>query len=221
MERERRTFAIDRAAIRARSDNKGLGFRGHATVFDQRAWIGPAVLGFWEEIAPRSTAQAIEGDDVRFLVDHDSGKVLARNTSGTLRLSEDKNGLLTDADMADVSYARDLAVLIERGDVSQMSFAFVPRKLVDPGDPPAGWRWELGWDDQPVGAMWTTLASGEPLRRLVNLELFDVSVVAYPAYEGTDAGMRFAEARRADARSNRLLALRVRLDAAYHTGGHP
>lgn len=188
--RETRTWAMDTISMRARAD--GLHFRGHAAVFDQRTWIGPPKFGFWEEVAASAFDRAIEEDDVRFLVDHDPGKVLARNTAGTLRLTKDKRGLVADADMADVSYARDLAVLLERGDVSQMSFGFVPRV-----------------------EEWATLDSGEEVRRLVDVELFDVSAVAYPAYEGTDAAMRACEARRADHRTNQLATLRRRLDAAW------
>jgi len=190
MSRERRSFAFDTVTMRARTD--GLHFRGQAAVFDQRTWIGPPKYGFWEEIDAAAFDRAIREDDVRFLVDHDPGKVLARNTAGTLRLTTDKKGLVADADMADVSYARDLAVLLERGDVSQMSFGFVP-----------------------TTEEWSTLDDGTEVRRLVEVELFDVSAVAYPAYDGTDAALRVVEARRADHRSNQLATLRTRLEAAW------
>jgi len=188
--RETRSFSMDNVSLRARTD--GLHFRGHAAVFGQRAWIGPPKYGFWEEIDPGAFTRAIGEDDVRFLVDHDPGKVLARNLAGTLRLSIDKRGLVADADMADVTYARDLAVLLERGDISQMSFGFVPRE-----------------------EEWSTDGDGVETRRLLDVELFDVSAVAYPAYSGTDAALRAVEARRADFRTNQLATLRTRLEAAW------
>jgi HK97 family phage prohead protease len=187
---ERRSATLDLVSVRARPGN-GLGFKGRAAVYNKRTWIGPPKFGFWEEIAPGAFDRAISDDDVRFLVDHDPGKVLARTSSGTLRLSVDKRGLNVDADMADVSYARDLAVLLERGDLGEMSFAFVS-----------------GTEE------WTTLKDGADLRRLVDFEqVLDVSCVAYPAYDGTEAAMRACEARRRDASQERLLALRRRLNA--------
>jgi len=188
--KETRTFTLDTVSMRARTE--GLHFRGHAAVFDQRTWIGPPKAGFWEEVAPEAFTRAIREDDVRFLVDHDPGKVLARNTAGTLRLTTDKKGLVTDADMADVTYARDLAVLLERGDISQMSFGFIP-----------------------TAEQWSTDDEGVETRRLLEVELFDVSAVAYAAYGGTDAALRAVEARRAEFRTNQLATLRNRLEAAW------
>lgn len=146
----------------------GLGFRGHAAMFDKRTWIGSKRWGFWEEIARGAFARTLaNGADVRFLVNHDPNLVLARTKAGTLRLAEDEVGLAVDADMADVSYARDLAILLARGDVSQMSFAFVP----------------VAWE-------YTEAEDGNDLYRITEVELFDVAAVTYPAYEDTDAGLR-------------------------------
>jgi hypothetical protein len=71
--------------------------------------------------------------------------------------------------MAPTSYARDLALLLERGDISQMSFAFDP----------------ITWTRE-------SLSDGSVLVTITELRLFDVSVVTYPAYEETDAGLRAA-----------------------------
>lgn len=180
---------MDLVSVRARP-NGGLGFKGRAALFNKRTWIGPAKFGFWEEIAPGAFTRAVAEDDVRLLMDHDPAKVLARSSNGTLRLNEDKKGLAVDADMADVSYARDLAVLLERGDLGEMSFAFVP-----------------GTEE------WSTLKDGTDLRRLVDFEqVLDVSCVAFPAYDGTEAALRAVEARRSDSNKERLLALRRRLE---------
>lgn len=189
--RERRPFTLGSVTLRAEPGGRGMRFRGHAAVFKQRTWIGPQRHGFWEEVAPGAFDRALDdGQDVAFLVDHDPAKVLARTPSGTLRLSKDKTGLVADADLADVSYGRDLAVLLERGDLSHMSFAFTV---------PDGGAEEVEQKD------------GTWLRRLNDVDLFDVSVVAYPAYAGTDAALRTVEARRADCHQARLLALRRRL----------
>jgi HK97 family phage prohead protease len=180
---------MDLVSVRARP-NTGLGFKGRAAVYNKRTWIGPPKFGFWEEIAPGAFDRAVAEDDVRFLMDHDPSKVLARTANNTLRLTVDKKGLNVDADMADVSYARDLATLLERGDLGEMSFAFIPGK-----------------------EEWSSTKDGDEVRRLVDFEqVLDVSCVAYPAYDGTDAALRCVEARRRDATQERLLAIRRRLN---------
>lgn len=119
---ERRAFPLSGIQVRA-ADNEGrLHFRGRAAVYDQLS----EDLGGWQElIKPGAATRTLAASpDVRLLINHDANLLLARTTSGTLRLSEADDGLDVDADMADVSYARDLAVLLERGDLTQMSFAF-------------------------------------------------------------------------------------------------
>jgi HK97 family phage prohead protease len=162
-----RAFAsLSRAKVRA-SDDGTIGFAGHAAVFDQRTLIGGKRWGFFEELAPGAFKNSLADGDFRFLHDHQTGLVLARTKSGTLRLTEDDIGLAVDADLAPTTTGRDLAVLLERGDIDQMSFAFEP--IV----------WERSEDED-----------GVPVYRLTEVRLYEVSTVAFPAYEGTDAGLR-------------------------------
>lgn len=167
--RERFRANIDSRSVERREDGGPIGFKGHAAVFNKPTWIGPKRFGFREQVSPGAFAKTIKEADVRFLINHDPNFLLARNTAGTLTLSEDKNGLKTVADMAPVSYAQDLAILLERGDISQMSFAFEVVKD----------SWEIDDDENE-------------LRTLLELKLHDVSVVTYPAYEETDAALRDA-----------------------------
>lgn len=163
---------IDGASIERRADDDGdesIGFKGTAIVFNTRTWIGSKTYGYWEQIAPEAVTKTLQEADVRFLINHDPNLLLARNKAGTLRLDAETSGLAVDADMAPVSYARDLAVSLERGDISQMSFAFTP----------LAWRTEEAED-------------GKELITFTELRLWDVSVVTYPAYEETDAGLRGA-----------------------------
>ncbi len=165
---ERRIAHLANVEIRqAEDDQGGLTFRGHAAVFNQ---LSEDLLGFREQIAPDAFADVLD-DDVRLLINHDPWPVLARTTSGTLSLSQDDDGLLTEADLADVSGARDLQVSLERGDVSQMSFGFLAGED----------EWEESDGDLPIRTV-TKIA-----------ELFDVSVVTFPAYPQTDAAMRSLE----------------------------
>lgn len=184
---ERREYAVSQAsAYRAKdaaADAPKLGFRGHASVFGSRTWIGSPRWGFFEEIAETAFDTAIVEDDVRFLVNHDPNLLLARRKPGgveTLRLSKDAVGLATDADMADVSYARDLAVLLERGDLDSMSFAFLVRQ--------GGEEWsEIEVEDKETGDVIVA-----DLRTVTSAQLFDVAAVTYPAYRDTDASLRSA-----------------------------
>lgn len=196
-ERERRTFTLDRAGT-MRAGPGGPRFKGHAAVFGERVWIGPPKLGFWEEVVKGAFDRALnDGEDVRLLLEHDPRWVLGRTTAGTLRLSTDKRGLMVDADLPDTSYAADAAVSLERGDLDQMSFAFNVRA-----------------DEAGSGEEWSRLKDGSDLRRLTDLHLSDVSIVAYPAYAGTDASLRACEARRAEHRTQTYEQLRARLEAA-------
>ena len=126
--------------------------------------------GFIESIDP---GVELSGDDVRHLVNHDANLVLGRTTAGTSRLMRDGEGMRVETDMPDTSYARDLAVSVERRDIDQMSFGFrvVTRANGEPGD---------SWD-------FTTT----PARRTLHaIELHDVSTVTYPAYPTTTAEVR-------------------------------
>lgn len=160
-----RTARIDNRAV-TRTDDGAIGFRGEAIVFDTPTWIGSERWGFSEEIAPEAVTRALREADVRFVVNHDPSLLLARTTAGTLRLSATPTGVEVDADMAPVSYAEDAAVLLERGDLSQMSFSFEP----------------LAWEYEE--------RDGKDHYRITDLNLYDVSVVTWPAYATTTAGLR-------------------------------
>jgi HK97 family phage prohead protease len=174
---ESRTGILQDVEIRKDDSGAGIGFIGHAAVFNERTSIGnPLSWGFYEQVAPGTFTKTIQEADVRFLIDHDPSLLLARTKSGTLRrLTEDKSGLSVDADLAPTSYGRDLAILLERGDVSQMSFGFQVVK-----------------DDWTVEQVETKDGNSVDVevRTIREAKLFDVSVVTFPAYEGTDAQLR-------------------------------
>lgn len=167
----RRTVALDRSAVtRAEGDDGSIGFVGHAAVFNKRTWIGSKRWGYWESVEPGAFTKTIGEADVRFLHNHNPDLILARSAPGvatTLRLAEDATGLATDADMAPTTYALDLAISLERRDITQMSFAF-----------------------DYVTYEWTVAEDGNEWLRLRELALWDVSTVTYPAYTETDAALR-------------------------------
>ena len=107
--------------IEIRKDEKSILVRGHAAVFNQEADIG----GFFREvIRPGAFARAIREDDVPFLIEH-CDLPLARNTSGTMKLSEDDRGLMMESqlDAVDPDVMR-IVPKMGRGDLNKMSFAF-------------------------------------------------------------------------------------------------
>jgi hypothetical protein len=145
---------------------------GHAAVFNQETDIGG---WFREMILPGAFAESIGQDDVRALFNHSPDYVLGRNKAGTLMLTEDEQGLRVEIDPPDTQFARDLSVSIERGDISQMSFAF---EIKDSKD--------VDWERGGKGML--------DLRKIKRAKLYDVSPVTFPAYEGTDIAMRSHDA---------------------------
>jgi HK97 family phage prohead protease len=169
--------------VRAAEDDGPIGFKGRAIVYGSRTAIGnPLTWGFYEELDPGAARDACAEDDVRFLQNHDPNLVLARSNAGagTMRLRDSTGGVDVDADMGPTSYARDLAVCLERGDVTGMSFAFVVLEQ----------RWETIEVEVEVDGRTTKQTCD--LRRLVKIGLRDVAVVTYPAYDETTAGLRAA-----------------------------
>lgn len=137
---------------------------GHAAKFDS---LSEDLGGFRERIAPGAFAKTIQSGDVRCLWNHDANYVIGRNKSGTLRMSEDSAGLYYECDAPDTQLIRDMVMSpISRGDVNQCSFGF-----------------------RTISDKWAKV-DGEWLRTLLEVELFDVSPVTYPAYASTDVGLR-------------------------------
>lgn len=166
MDIERRSYKVELRAKEAK-EGEAPSIEGYAAVFNS---MSEELMGFREIIMPGAFDRALEeGHDVRALWNHNSDMVLGRTKSGTLRLSVDEKGLKIENDLPDTQAGRDALTLIKRGDVDQMSFAF--RTIKDQ------WRTE----------------EGEQVRELLDVELLDVSPVAYPAYAETQVSARALE----------------------------
>jgi uncharacterized protein len=163
-------YRIHGAALRARKGAKP-GIEGYAAVFNQRS----EDLGGWREtVMPGAFARALrEEQDVRALVNHDPSRLLARSKSGSLVLEEDAKGLRFSADLPDTQEAQNMRSLIERGDIDQCSFGFVARVQK--------------WSEEPDP---TDASRRLQVRELHDVDLFDVSVVTFPAYPQTEAYIR-------------------------------
>lgn len=157
--------------IETRADDSKRTLIGYAAVFNSDTTIGDY---FIERIDPAAFNKAITGD-VRALVDHDTGRVIGRTKSGTLRLAVDSRGLKVEIDVPDTADGRDLWTLVERGDISGMSFGFRVTKQE--------------WDE--TGDL--------PIRTILEVELYEVSAVAFPAYDDTSLAKRALEDARSEA----------------------
>lgn len=164
MKIERRTIPIDRlGALEVRAaEGETRTLAGHAAVFD----VWTELWGMEERVRPGAFTRSLTEDDIRGLFNHNPDHVLGRNRAKTLTLREDKVGLAFEIELPNTQLARDLAVSIERGDITGCSFGFITRKSE--------------WDE-----------SGEvPRRSILDAQLFDVGPVTYPAYEDTDVEAR-------------------------------
>ena len=164
---EYRAFSVNQVAIERRDtdDIPELRISGHAAVFDKETDI----LGLFREvIRPGAFRRAIaERQDVALLLNHDPSTVMARVSNGTLQLSEDEIGLRFEASLdPNDSDAQRTVAKIERGNITQMSFAF-----------------------DAIGEQWHR-EQDPPLREILDSDLFDVSPVTYPAYQQTDVHAR-------------------------------
>lgn len=162
--------------IAARSaDDGATTLVGYAAVFGEPADIA----GIFDEIiAPGAFTKALTSSDVLAYHSHDSGRVLGRISSGTLRLAEDERGLAVEIDLPDTSDGHDAKTSVARGDIKGMSFGFRV--------PPGGDKWDF--------------SGSKPVRTIYSVDLEEVSIVARPAYEGTEVALRSLDEARSVAR---------------------
>lgn len=152
---------------RAEQENGDMVIEGYFAVFGQQTELWP---GAYEEISPGAFDGTL-GNDIRALANHETMFVLGRNKAGTLELRVDSHGLWGSIKInPNDSDAVNLYERVKRGDVDQCSFGFnIIREETD-------WR-----DDGTV--KWT----------LKEIDLHEVSVVTFPAYEATGVQARKAE----------------------------
>ncbi len=145
--------------VRAQGDADELRVEGYAAVFNQET-----NLGFFREQIARGAFEDVMNDDVRLLLNHD-GAPLARTTNQTLTLSVDDEGLRYEAILSDTTQGRDLYKMIQRGDITQSSFAFTIK----------GEEWDKETNTRTITKVG---------------RLLDVSPVTYPAYPQASVSAR-------------------------------
>lgn len=123
-----------------------------------------------EVILPGAATESLENDDWRAVWNHQNAVVLGRKSNGTLEINETESGVLVRIHFPDSEEGRSKFESVKRGDVNQMSFAFVPleekeERLVMDG----------------VTIYRTTISK---------MKVYEVSPVTFPAYENTTISSR-------------------------------
>lgn len=147
------------------STSESRHIEGYAIVFNS---LSNDLGGFREIIEQGAiTDELIKNSDILCLMNHDIKKgVLARSYQGrgSLKLDIDEHGLHYSFEAPKTALGDEVLEGIRRGDISKCSFAFV-----------------CGEDN------WTKDENGEYIRHVKKIKnLYDVSLVYHPAYEGTE-----------------------------------
>jgi HK97 family phage prohead protease len=180
-------------ATRAEENDGKRIIEGYFAVFgvETELWKGA-----YEEIAPGAFDNTL-GNDIRGLINHDTTLVLGRNKAGTLELKADSHGLWGHIDVNDKdSDAVNLHERVLRGDVDQCSFGF---NIISE---------ETDWRDDGT-VKWT----------IKEIDLHEVSVCTFPAYEETGVQARHNEVEQHKAKmlEQRKHQLKERMKKIWHS----
>lgn len=169
MSKEIRSF-VHQMDIETREDGS-QSLVGYAAVFNSNSVDMGWVDTFTESIAPGAFARSLQQNtDVRALLDHQTGMIIARTKNGTLSLQEDSVGLKVRITPVPTEDGKKAIEWVRSGLVDAMSFGF-----------------------ETVNDKWS-VRNGKQHRELLDVNLFEVSLVAFPAYPATSIGVRSAEA---------------------------
>ena len=149
--------------FQTRAEDDGLYISGYFSVFNSiyQLWEGAT-----ESVAETAFDETLSGD-IRCLVDHETRLVLGRTKAGTLTLKTDSRGLWGEVRINPKDTdAMNLYERVKRGDVDQCSFGF---RILDEE-----------FTDHGTSVHWT----------IKKVELYEVSVVTFPAYQDTSVSAR-------------------------------
>ena len=106
-------------AYKVRAGDKPLIVEGTAIVFDS-----PANMGSYTEYIARNALDGVNLDNITLLVNHDGAGIPLARSPKTMTLTVTDNGLEMRAELPDTEQGRSVHAAIQRGDLSEMSFAF-------------------------------------------------------------------------------------------------
>lgn len=148
---------------------------GYFIVFDTETELYPGVR---EEVSPDALV-GVDLSDVKALIDHDTSKVLGRTKASTLSLSVDSKGLYGEIIVNESDQeAMNLYSRVQRGDVDQCSFGFeiLNEEMIQNSD-------------------------GTVKFIIKSINLYEVSVVTFPAYQETAVEARSKQIKDAQKRT--------------------
>ena len=167
--------SLGKLQTRDDSTDDEMKIAGYFVVFNTETEIWD---GLFEEISDKAF-ENIDLTDIRALADHDTAKVLGRTKSKTLTLNVDEKGLFGEIKINhDDTEAVNLYQRVKRGDIDQCSFGF---SILN----------ETMEQREDGTTKWT----------ITEIELFEVSVVTFPAYADTAVEARSNEIKQLEKRN--------------------
>ncbi|HFU4486180.1 TPA: HK97 family phage prohead protease [Streptococcus suis] len=159
-----RSFKSELAVREQQEGQQEKVIEGYFAVYGSETELWP---GAFEEIKKGAFDDTLE-NDIRALINHNTELVLGRNKAGTLTLKADGKGLWAHVVINEQDTdALNLYARVQRGDVDQCSFGF---NIIEES---TEFR-----DDGTV--KWT----------IEKIDLHEVSIVTFPAYEATSVQAR-------------------------------
>lgn len=168
MNKRKIPFASELQVRASENENEAI-IEGYFIVYNAETELWP---GAFEEVAPGAFDESLRTKDILCLDNHDSRVVLASIGSNSLELRSDSKGLWGKVviDLEDPN-AKSAYRKVQTGKVKGCSFGFYPTReeTIDRGDGSIKWR-------------------------ILEAELLEVSITAFPAYPQTDIAARKRDA---------------------------
>ena len=156
---EKRTYRSDISS----DPDKSRTIKGYAALYNSETQLWDDVF---EVIAPGAFRNAISVSDIKLLKNHDANIVLGRTKAGNLRVWDDEVGLPFEGDLPETTAGNDSLIEVRSKLIDQCSFAFTIK------------RYEIEKRDRN--------GNKEILYRILEVDqIYDVSIVTYPAYKNT------------------------------------
>lgn len=151
-------------AVRSDDNPNDMVIEGYFILYEVETELYPGCL---EIISRGACDESVAKNDVRALWNHNTQFVIGRKKALTLEIKCDEKGVWARIKLPNTSYARDLYELVKRGDVDQCSFGF-----------------DIEIEDYEI------LANDNIRWRIAKADVWEVSIVTFPAYENTSVEAR-------------------------------
>ncbi|MGV0982633.1 MAG: HK97 family phage prohead protease [Polynucleobacter sp.] len=163
--REQLSFEIRELSI-VNEDGGTRKISGYASVWDKPSYPIGGPRGFVERVKRGAFTETLKDgrNDTIILWHHNPMYIVGRRSVNTLTLREDDKGLYFEAIPPNTTWANDLAISMDRGDIASMSIGF-----------------------NTVRDFWSPDGSK---RDLLEVKLPEISITGTPAYPSTSASIR-------------------------------